>query len=102
MYFITTYQTEEGVNFYVKNTKDENIFISITHNTSSQCMNAIDSFKINAAMDKRYIRGQREGKSFFKLKAGNGKIIGNSKLFSDNNLMEQEITLLQKGQKVIK
>lgn len=102
MYFITTYQNEKGVSFYVKNTKDENIFASVAHNTSTQCMNAIDSFKINSAMDKRYVREQQEDKSFFKLKAGNGKIIGHSKFFTDNNKMEQEIKLLQKSQKVIK
>ena len=102
MFFITTYENENGLHFSVKNLKDEIIFKSVDHNTQNQCLNAIDSFKINSAMDKRYIREQQDDAPFFYLKAGNGKIIGQSKSFRDNNLMEQEIKSLQQKQKLIK
>lgn len=95
MFFISTNTITDGVYFDVKKANNHLIFKSIKHNSQKQCTNAIDSFKINSSMDKRFIRKQSKDTYYFSLKAGNGKIIGQSKNYSDNYEMEQDIRALQ-------
>lgn len=88
--------------FEIKNNKNETLFSSLSYLTIKQCVNGIDSFKVNAAMDKRYIRTSNKHTHYFVIKAGNGKTIGNSKLFSDKNDMEELIKTFHNGIRINK
>lgn len=55
------------------------------YTTKSACKNGIDSVKTNAPLNNRYDKQTAsDGKYYFNLKAGNGEIIGTSKMYTSS------------------
>ncbi len=81
--------------FRVKDDSGENILMSEGYLSQTGCKNGIDSVRMNADTDRRYLRlVSKDGESYFNLKASNGKIIGTSGRYSNRQDMENKINSL--------
>lgn len=101
MYLVEVVDKSNSFSFHLKDGKNDILFRSISYSSKKLCLAGIDSFKINSRIDKRYIRNTKEGKYFFEIKAGNGKVIGNSKSFRNQNPLEKLISSFKSGMLII-
>jgi uncharacterized protein len=68
------------------------ILTSETYKAKASANNGIESVRNNSTDDARYVRDTASnGKSFFKLKARNGEVIGKSQMYASGDSMENGI-----------
>lgn len=88
------YQSEKSGEYYFR-LKAKNGQIILTgegYSSKSACQNGIESVKKNSADDGRFERAEsKNGKVFFRLKAGNGQVIGKSQMYESASGMENGI-----------
>lgn len=78
--------------FRLKDDDGRNILKSEGYLSQTGCKNGIDSVRMNADTDRRYLRlVSKNGESYFNLKASNGKIIGTSERYQNRQDMENNI-----------
>jgi uncharacterized protein YegP (UPF0339 family) len=83
--------------FVLSATTDKRILLrSELYTQKSSCRKGIESVIENAPNDKRYDRlTARNGNHYFNLKAGNGEIIGTSKMYGEASEMEEGIRMVK-------
>lgn len=90
--FIITRRANGQYQFNLKAVNGEVILTSEGYQQKSSCRKGIESVKIHSQTDKMYDRRiASNGKNYFCLKSVNGKIIGNSQLYSAVSSMEHGI-----------
>jgi hypothetical protein len=71
----------------------EIILTSEQYKERGSALNGCESVKKNAGEDKRYVReNAKNGKFYFKLKAGNHQVIGMSEMYDSETAREAGIT----------
>ena len=79
--------------FNLKAKNGQVILSSEIYKSKGGTINGIESVKNNAASDNRYDRRQsKKQEPYFVLKAANGKVIGNSEMYSATAAMENGIS----------
>ena len=78
--------------FTLLGSDDQSLLQSEMYKTRTSAENGIESVKKNAADDGRYDRKKAtNGKDYYVLKAGNGQVIGQSRMFDNAGAMEAAI-----------
>lgn len=78
--------------FRLRGDDGKNMLNSEGYLSQTGCKNGIDSVRMNATTDRRYLRlVSKNGESYFNLKASNGKIIGTSERYQNRQDMENNI-----------
>jgi uncharacterized protein YegP (UPF0339 family) len=84
--------------FTLTGSDDQSLLQSEMYKTKSSAENGIESVKKNAADDGRYDRKKAtNGKDYYVLKAGNGQVIGQSRMFDNGGAMEAAIGAVKSG-----
>jgi uncharacterized protein YegP (UPF0339 family) len=90
--FIITRRVNKEYQFNLKAVNGEIILTSEGYLQKSSCRKGIESVKIHSKVDKMYERRiASNGKNYFCLKSANGKVIGQSQLYSSSSSMEHGI-----------
>jgi uncharacterized protein YegP (UPF0339 family) len=75
---------------------DEIVLRSEQYTAKKGCENGIESVKTNAPLDARYDkRTSANDKYYFNLKAGNGEVIGTSRLYENTSKRDEGISLVK-------
>ena len=84
--------------FILKSANNRTILLSEGYSTKNNCMNGINSVKVNSVDDKRYERKKTasEEQWYFVLKAINHQIIGISEMYNSKQAMENGIEAVKK------
>lgn len=88
------YQSEKSGEYYfrLKAKNGQVILSSEGYSSKSSCQNGIESVKKNSADDGRFERAEsKNGKVFFRLKSGNGQVVGKSQMYESASGMENGI-----------
>ena len=96
------FQLKKAVNgefhFTLLGADDQALLQSEMYKQKSSAENGIESVRKNAGDDGRYERKQStNGKDYYVLKAGNGQVIGQSKMFDGAASMEAAIAVVKSG-----
>lgn len=84
--------------FTLLGSDDQSLLQSEMYKTRTSAENGIESVKKNAADDGRYDRKKAtNGKDYYVLKAGNGQVIGQSRMFDNAGAMEAAISAVKSG-----
>lgn len=84
--------------FTLLDSDDQSLLQSEMYKTRASAENGIESVKKNAGDDGRYDRKtSSNGKNYYVLKAGNGQVIGQSKMFDNAAAMEAAISAVKSG-----
>lgn len=78
--------------FRLRNQEDSIILVSESYKQKASAIKAIESIRNNAVVDKHYeIKTSSNDMFMFNLKAGNGQVIGTSKLYRTEALREEAL-----------
>lgn len=96
------FQLKKAVNgefhFTLLGSDDQSLLQSEMYKTRASAENGIESVKKNVGDDGRYDRKtSSNGKDYYVLKAGNGQVIGQSKMFDNAGAMEVAISAIKSG-----
>jgi uncharacterized protein YegP (UPF0339 family) len=84
--------------FTLLDADDRSLLQSEMYKAKSSAENGIESVKKNAADEGRYERKKSSnGKDYYVLKAGNGQVIGQSRMFDDAGALEAAIAAVKQG-----
>lgn len=84
--------------FNLKAGNGQVILASEAYNSKDAVENGIDSVRKNAGDDARYDREvAKDGSFFFRLKAGNGQVIGMSEMYTSEAARDNGIESVQKN-----
>jgi len=76
----------------------ENILSGEGYTSKQNCLNGVDSIKVNAAYDARYERRTSiSNQPFFVLKASNGEIIAKSQMYSSTYARDAGIEAVKRN-----
>lgn len=90
--FVITKKTTGDYHFDLKAANGQTILTSQNYTSRASCENGLESVSINAENDENFERHETEGgKFYFKLKAANGQVIGDSELYESEAGMENGI-----------
>ena len=84
--------------FNLKAGNGEIILTSEGYTTKAACLNGIESVKKNSAdPDKFEVLEAKNGKMYFRLKAGNGQVIGASQMYASPATAKKGIASVQRN-----
>lgn len=84
--------------FNLKAGNGEIILTSEGYTTKAACLNGIESVKKNSADDNKFeVLEAKNGKIYFRLKAGNGQVIGASQMYASNATCKKGIASVKKN-----
>lgn len=76
----------------------EKILASEGYTSKAGCMNGIESVKKNAPLDERYRKETAsDGRSYFKLVAGNNETVGTSQMYKSEDSRDHGIEAVKKA-----
>lgn len=95
--FIIRKSSNDQFYFNLWSAQEEIVLTSEMYTTKQGCKNGIESVKTNATDDKNYEKRISEnGKYYFVLKAGNGEIIGVSKMYAYSTDRDNGIAIVKR------
>lgn len=84
--------------FNLKASNGEIILTSEGYKSKDSCKNGIDSVKKNGIADSKFVKlVAKNGKFYFNLKAGNGKIVGVSEMYESEKSRDGGIVSVKKN-----
>lgn len=84
--------------FNLKANNGQVILASQGYAAKSGCENGINSVRTNSQNDDMFERlTAKDGSPYFRLKASNGQVIGNSEMYSSTSAMENGIASVRKN-----
>lgn len=92
-------KTSNGEHYFsLKADNSQIILTSELYSSKSDCIEGIESVRINCSEFNRYERKKSiDKKHYFVLKASNGQVIGNSEMFDTNAGMDNGIESVKKN-----
>ena len=96
--FVVTVRKNGEFQFNLKATNGQVILTSEGYTTKAACLNGIESVRKNAPVEDRFeVKGAKNGKPFFNLKATNGQVIGSSQMYASERTMKQGIASVMRN-----
>lgn len=96
--FVITRSSNGEFRFKLKAGNGEPILVSEGYSTKANCLNGIESVKVNAVNDSRYDRRTaKDGSYYFNLKASNGQVIGTSEMYKSESGRDGGIESVKKN-----
>ena len=84
--------------FNLKAGNGEIILTSEGYTTKAACLNGIESVKKNSADDSKFeVLEAKNGKLYFRLKAGNGQVIGASQMYASKETAKKGIASVKRN-----
>ena len=84
--------------FNLKAGNGEIILTSEGYTTKAACLNGIESVRKNSADDNKFeVLEAKNGKLYFRLKAGNGQVIGASQMYASKETAKKGIASVKRN-----